>query len=412
MNAPVIGVPQLTAYYLSNLIGAGIFVLPALAQEAAGSWTLVAWVLMALCSGPAAWAMSRVCIDFPNTNGVLAFIGQSFSPRAEAALSRLLVVTLMIGTPISGLISARYVIAALDLSPAWFFPMAMGFLLMNSAFNLMGLRSSARAQTLLVGAAMALLVLLAVAAVQSAGTVVPAATPFSATGLMAAIGICFFAFLGWENVATIAPDVKQPQRTFPLALAISVPLVSLIYLVVALGLVLVTESQGGLHGNLAVMDHLMARHQSPWLSLVANLLTVAVVFLSANAWVLSAGRLLAASVRDGHFPRFLANPNGHANLHTMSVLALCQALVLGAMYLFDGNEGSVVPIVSASFLLVYLMTLWGAVRHYRGPGQRLTRWMALIALVMSIGFSISIYQETLVVLAIFGLLYWQGRAKG
>lgn len=49
-----IGVPQLTAYYVSNLVGAGIFVLPALAQQASGPWTLLAWGLMALCAVPTA----------------------------------------------------------------------------------------------------------------------------------------------------------------------------------------------------------------------------------------------------------------------------------------------------------------------------------------------------------------------
>ena len=44
-RAATIGVPQLTAYYVSNLIGAGIFVLPALAQQAAGPWTLLAWAI-------------------------------------------------------------------------------------------------------------------------------------------------------------------------------------------------------------------------------------------------------------------------------------------------------------------------------------------------------------------------------
>lgn len=399
----VIGIPQLTAYYLSNLIGAGIFVLPALAQEAAGSWTLLAWGLMALCSGPAAWVMGRICIDFPNANGILAFVGKTLSPRIEATLSRLIVLTMLIGTPITGLICARYAIAAFNLSPDVLYPLAAVIMWMNIGFNLMGLRNSARAQTLLVALAMSLLIALAVAAVGTAESVIPAATPFSAAGVMAAIGVCFFAFLGWENVATIAPEVRQPERTFPVALAMSVPLVSGIYLVVALGLLLATQAEGGLQGNLAVMDHLTARFGSPWLSRLTNLLTLVVVFLSANAWVLSAARLLASSVRDGHFPAFMANRNGHAGTHTMSVMALCYALVIATMYLFSGAERQIVPVISASFLLVYLITLWGAIRHYR---HATPTWLAAwFALLMIGGFALSILTETLIVLGIFGLLW-------
>ena len=204
-------------------------------------------------------------------------------------------------------------------------------------------------------------------------------------------------------MATIAPEVRQPERTFPIALAISVPLVSGIYLVVALGLLLATQAEGGLQGNLAVMDHLTARFGSPWLSRLTNLLTLVVVFLSANAWVLSAARLLASSVRDGHFPGFMANRNGHAGAHTMSVMALCYALVIATMYLFSGAERQTVPVISASFLLVYLITLWGAIRHYRhAPPTWLASWFAFL---MIGGFALSILTETLIVLGVFGLLW-------
>lgn len=406
-HEPVIGVPQLTAYYLSNLIGAGIFVLPALAQEAAGSWTLVAWLLMATCSGPAAWVMGRICIDFPNRNGILAFVGHAVSPRIEAALSRLIVLTMIVGTPVAGLIIARYAIAAFDLPPGVLYPLGWFVMLLTLGFNLMKLRNSSRAQTLLVAVAMLVLIALAAGSVGMAGSVLPDNSPFTATGLMAAIGICFYAFLGWENVATIAPDVKQPERTFPIALAISVPLVSLIYLVVALGLLLASQAHGGLQGNLAVLDHLMRRFDLPALSLTANLLAMVVVFLSANAWMLSAARLLASGVRDGHFPGWMGDRNGFVNARTMSRMALFHAVVFLFLHLFDGAEQTVVPLVSASFLLIYLITLLGAIRQYRhGP----TRWLAVAALLMIAAFALSVWRESLVVLSLFALFFLRSSA--
>lgn len=406
-HQPVIGIPQLTAYYLSNLIGAGIFVLPALAQEAAGSWTLVAWLLMAICSGPAAWVMGRICIDFPNRNGILAFVGHSVSKRAEAALSRLIVLTMIVGTPVAGLIIARYAIAAFNLPPGVLYPLGWFVMLLTLGFNLMKLRNSSRAQTVLVAIAMLVLIALAASSIGMADRMVPDESPFSATGLMAAIGICFYAFLGWENVATIAPDVKRPERTFPIALAISVPLVSLIYLVVALGLLLASQAHGGLQGNLAVLDHLMQRVNQPALGLFANLLAIVVVFLSANAWMLSAARLLASSVRDGHFPGWMADRYGFVNLRTMSRMALFHAIIFLLMYLFDGAEQTVVPLVSASFLLIYLITLAGAIRHYRhGP----TRWLAVAALLMIAAFALSIWRESLIVLSLFALFLLRSSA--
>lgn len=393
-----IGVPQLTAYYLSNIVGAGIFVIPALAQDAAGSWVLVAWLLMVVGAIPTAWVMGRISIDYPDENGILNFIGKVISPRIAAAVSQLIVVIMIVGNPIMGIISARYAIAAFGLDLQLLYPLAAAFMVLSIAFNLMGLRTSARIQTVLVAIAMFTLVMLALMSVGSADTLIPAPQPLETDGLFIAIGICFFAFLGWENVATIAPDVKSPERTFPIALLICLPLVGFIYLVVALALLLTTQS-GGLKGNFAVMDHLVAAYANPQLSFAVNILALAVVVLSTNAWVLSAARLLSSGVRDGHLPKVLSPGTGGTDAHTMKTLAVCYTLVIGLMYIFDGGEEAVVPLVSAGFLVIYLVTFAGAIRHY---SMTQTAIYAVAAFLMILLFAASVWANSLLVLAVLG----------
>ncbi|MCC5978087.1 MAG: amino acid permease [Salinarimonas sp.] len=289
-----IGVSQLTAYYVSNLIGAGIFVIPALAQQAAGPWALLAWGLMAVCAVPTAWVMGRIAIDYANDNGVLHFVRQVVSARLGAALSLLIVLIMVVGNPVMGLISARYALVTFGIDEGMLFPLAAGFMFLSILFNMLGLSTGARIQTALVAVAMVVLLALAGLSLGTAETLRPAPAPFDLSALFAAIGICFFAYLGWENVATIARDVARPERTFPLALVISVPVIGGTYLLVALALLLVSQDGAGLGGNVAVMDHLVAPFGDPRLQLAVNVLTLTVVVLSTNAWVLSASRLLSA----------------------------------------------------------------------------------------------------------------------
>ena len=401
-RAATIGVPQLTAYYVSNLIGAGIFVLPALAQQAAGPWTLLAWGLMALSSVPIAWVMGRIAIDYANDNGVLDFVRQAVSPKLAAALSQLIVLIMVVGNPVMGLISARYTLVAFGLNETLLFPLAAGFMFLSIAFNMLGLRNSARIQTLLVTASMLVLISLAMLSLGAADSLRPEPAPLHVSGLFVAIGICFFAFLGWENVATIAPDVKHPGRTFPLALAISVPLISGVYLLVALALLLVTQDRGGLGGNFAVMDHLVAPFGNPRVSLAVNGLTLAVVVLSTNAWVLSASRLLSAAVRDGHLPRMLASQEGSRMGRTYLTLAVAYSAVLALMYGFGQTEKMIVPLISAGFLVIYAWVLWGAARRYaRTP----TGWLAIGGLTMVLFFILSVWLQSLMVLSITAIFY-------
>ena len=400
-DSATIGVPQLTAYYVSNLIGAGIFVLPALAQEAAGPWSLLAWALMAICAVPTAWVMGRVSIDYPNKNGVLDFVRQVVSARLAGTLSLLIVLIMVVGNPVMGLISARYALIVFGFDDSMLFPLAAGFMFLSIAFNLLGLRNSARIQTVLVAVSMLILIGLSFLTVDTAETLKLVSAPFESSGLFVAIGICFFAFLGWENVATIAPDVKQPERTFPIALAISVPLIGGIYLLVALALLLVTQNAGGLHGNFAVMDHLVANFGDPRLSVALNILTLTVVVLSTNAWVLSAARLLGAAVRDGHLPSPLASGDGNSLKRASFTLASAYSVVFALMYIFGEGEAVIVPLISAGFLMIYGFVLWGALRCY---GYTLTGILAILALLMIMFFIFSVWVQSLIVLAVIAVL--------
>ena len=388
-----IGIPQLTAYYLSNLVGAGIFVIPALAQQAAGSWVLLAWFVMVIGAIPTAWIMGRISIDFPNENGILLFISKVISARMAAATSQLIVIIMIVGNPIMGLISARYAIAAFELDIHLLYPLAIAFMFLSVMFNLLGMRNSSRIQTLFTAVVIMALIVLAAISIAQAEMIVPEPIPFHINGFFVAIGICFFAFLGWENVATIAPDVKNPERTFPITLMICVPLVGLTYLVVALALLLTTQSNG-LNGNFAVMDHLVAAYTNPWLSFGANILALAVVVLSTNAWVLSAARLLSSAVRDGHLPAFCSPGTGGLDVQTMCTLAICYTLVLGLMYYFNGGEGAVVPLISAGFLVIYLVVFWGAMQHYHKASAAK---FALTAFIIFFFFALSVWLNSLLV---------------
>lgn len=401
-RTPTIGVLQLTAYYASNLIGAGIFVLPALAQQAAGPWSLLAWSLMALCAVPTAWVMGSIAIDYANDNGVLDFVRQVISAPLATTLSQLIVLIMVVGNPVMGLISARYALVVFSVNDVLLFPFAAGFMLLSIAFNMLGLRNSARIQTILVTASIFLLVALALLSLKTSGMLSPKPTPINISGLFVAIGICFFAFLGWENVATIALDVKHPRRTFPLALAISIPLVSGVYLLVALALLLGTQDHGGLHGNFAVMDHLAAALGIPSVSLAANVLTLIVVILSTNVWVLSASRIISAAVRDGHLPRILANRNSARMMRTSLTLAVSYSTVLALMYSFGQDEKFIVPLISAGFLVIYACVLSGAVIRYKYTP---TGWLAVAGLMMIIIFIGSVWKQSLMVLALSSILY-------
>lgn len=58
----------------------------------------------------------------------------------------------------------------------------------------------------------------------------PAPTEPVQGGLLAGILVALWNYMGWDNASTIAGEVNRPQRTYPLAMLISVLLVALTYI--------------------------------------------------------------------------------------------------------------------------------------------------------------------------------------
>ena len=58
---------------------------------------------------------------------------------------------------------------------------------------------------------------------------------FGISGVMRAAGILFFAYVGFDSISTLGQETRNPQRTIPLALMISLAVCVLLYVGVSLG---------------------------------------------------------------------------------------------------------------------------------------------------------------------------------
>ena len=52
--------------------------------------------------------------------------------------------------------------------------------------------------------------------------------------ILSSAGLIFFAYFGFENIVNIADETKNPSRTIPKALLISIVTTTVIYILVAL----------------------------------------------------------------------------------------------------------------------------------------------------------------------------------
>ncbi|WP_163726053.1 APC family permease [Mycolicibacterium psychrotolerans] len=130
-------------------------------------------------------------------------------------------------------------------------------------------------------------------------------------GLLAGASIVFFAFIGFDIVATTAEETKNPQRDVPRGILASLGIVTVLYVavtVVVSGMVSYKELRDAETQNLATA---FALNGVDWAAKVISIGALAGLTTVVIVLVLGQTRVLFAMSRDGLMPRQLAKTGRH-----------------------------------------------------------------------------------------------------
>ncbi len=146
-------------------------------------------------------------------------------------------------------------------------------------------------------------------------------------GLLAAASLVFFAFIGFDVVATAAEETRDPQRSVPRGIIGSLLIVTVLYVAVSLvltGMVSYTE----LSGENATLATAFAIHGVDWAEKIISLGALAGLTTVVMVLYLGQTRVLFAMSRDGLLPRSLSRtgPKGTPVRLTVLVGGVCAIL--------------------------------------------------------------------------------------
>jgi APA family basic amino acid/polyamine antiporter len=138
-------------------------------------------------------------------------------------------------------------------------------------------------------------------------------------GLLAAASLVFFAFIGFDVVATAAEETKNPQRAVPRGILGSLLIVTILYVAVSLiltGMVPYTALSGE-HATLATA---FAQHGATWTKNIISIGALAGLTTVVMVMFLGQTRVLFAMSRDGLLPRPLAKTGSHGTPVHITIL--------------------------------------------------------------------------------------------
>lgn len=350
-----VGLTGLTASMINYMIGAGIFVLPAVVAANVGGAAPVIYIIcavaMALIVACFADAGSRVSL----TGGTYAYAGTAFGPYvgfivgasywfgstvlACAAVANVFVDTLAELSPAFGDRTLRAVVL-------------VALFALFAAINVRGVRSGATAvKTVTVAKLTPLLILIVVGlfAINPQYLAWPGMPSGDVTARTAVI--LLFAFLGIEGGLSPSGEVKNPARTVPRAILSALVIVVLIYMTLQL------VAQG-------ILGPALASNQKAPLAEAARvvlgnggfLLVLAGAAISTFGYVagdiLAAPRGIYALARDGLLPRAIAKV--HSKFRTPHVAILIHA-GLSLAFALTGSFVSLLVVATLATLIVYLI---------------------------------------------------------
>ncbi|PPG92259.1 amino acid permease [Rathayibacter sp. AY1F3] len=280
----VITGPLLFAFIVGDTLGAGIYTLVGTMAEDVGGviWLplLIALVVALLTAGTYAELITK----YPHAGGAARYVDRAFGKPYLSFLIGFLMMASGITTAASlaNAFAGDYLRALLDVPPI---PTAIVFIAILTLVNLRGVKESLTANLVASVIEVSGLVIVIVCAAIFFGSgdgdasrvleFNPDVAPLQ--GAFAASIVAFFSFLGFEAAANMAEEVRNPSKVYPRALFGALITAAVVYLLIALGAVIVLPNDELAASSGPLLDVVAASGVAvpPWLFGLIALVAIA-----------------------------------------------------------------------------------------------------------------------------------------
>ncbi|MCC6176073.1 MAG: amino acid permease [Chloroflexi bacterium] len=306
-DAPValrrsLGLVEVTAGGVGIIIGAGVYVLVGTATAEAGAAVWLAFLVAALLSVLTALSYMELVSMFPTAAGEYEYTRHAFPDWVAFTAGWSMTVTLIVASAAVALGFAHYLgyFVSIDIRIG-----ALALLALVSAIAVIGIEQSARLALVLSAVQITGLLIVTAIGVRYVGNVnlIEQASP---SGVLGGAALVFFAFIGFDEVITLAEETEDPTRTVPRALLLALGISTLLYVGVAVSAVSVLGVEALASSNTPLADvahRAFGERSGQVIAGLAMLTTMNTTLLAVTA----SSRLLYGMASRGSLPRFLAS---------------------------------------------------------------------------------------------------------
>lgn len=370
-----LGLVALTALVVGNMVGSGVFALPALLAPF-GATSVLAWVVSALGSMCFGLVIARLARRDPAVGGPYAYTRDAFGEFPAFLVGWGYWISCWCAQAAIAVAMVGYLgelVPAARETPLTF---VLGAILLLAAVNIAGVREAGFVQV--ATTVLKLLPLLAIALLGFGRFERAHFEPFNPTGgglaaaVMGGLAQTLWAFQGFESASIAAGDARDPRRDIPRATVIGIALATVFYVASTLAVMGLVPPGELARSNAPFADAARTLWGEGAGKLVAAGAAIS-CFGALNGWTLVAGRMPLAIARDGLFPRFF----GRVSRAGIPVVGLVLSTALACLLALASHSDSLVgmyrgmtALATLSALIAFVFAAMAEFAHELGARRR------------------------------------------
>lgn len=400
------------------MISSGLFILPGLAHAKAGPAVIISYLIAGLLAMTGMLSQAELASAMPKAGGEYFYVARSMGPALGTIDGMLtwLSISLKSSFALVGMAAFTSMMVEVDARIV-----AAAFCVFFVGLNVVGVKEAGRVQ---VGLVVVLLALLGIYIIKG----VPAVSsenflpfvPYGWTAVFSTAGFVFVSYGGLLKVASVAEEVKDPGKTVPIGMILSLIVVGVLYTVV----VFITS---GVLGNSALDDSLTpisdgaGMFMGSWGVMALSVAAILAFVSTANAGIMSASRYPLALSRDSLLPEALGNINSKFKTPHIAILTT-GIIMLFAVFL---NLTLLVKVASTVLIFTFIFSCLcvivmreSRIQNYQPKFKApLYPWIQVVGiigswfLVISMG-TIALVSVTILFTIGLAVFWFYGRQKG
>jgi APA family basic amino acid/polyamine antiporter len=347
------------------MISSGIFILPGLAHARAGPAVIMSYFLAGLLALTGVLSQAELVSAMPKAGGTYFYVTRSMGPAVGTVDGLLTWFSLCLKSSFALIGMAAFTSILFDFN---IHIIAISLCLIFIAINIIGIKEAGRIQIALVISLLGLMILYVFLGIPNIK--VEYFKDFASKGIPAVFstaGFVFVSFGGVLKIASVAEEVKDPDRVIPLGMILSLVTVGSLYMLV----VFVTSGVLGassLDNSLTPLSDGALVFMGEWGRILLSVAAILAFITTANAGIMAASRYPLALSRDGLLPGIFQKINKKFQTPHMAILLTGTVMILSLFFTIDVlvEAASTVLIMTYFFSCVAVIVMrQSGVQNYR-----------------------------------------------